>query len=219
MPLHLFRCLDTHGLLQVLIGWLQQELPSDNSLLCFFPIHVPFCPPEDRVLGVSFVVKEEGSINFYCLRQAPLSPSGLTIAHPSTLGSPGIPLQAVVLPPLLSKKVGDLDYPGSAMSGDEMEAKDGCAKFWKLVCLYVSGSEQGPFLKRKAPSALVHKMWRNEIACNSSSPGCYSGLFIVRKTSGGLLSTSHSSTHSWKFPISRWRLQKAYGDLYLGKPW
>ena len=89
------------------VGRLRQELPSDNSFLCFLPLHIlgHFRPPDDVVRGVPFVVEEEGSINFDCLCQALLSPSSPTIAHPSTLGSPRIPLRTVVLPPLLSEKV------------------------------------------------------------------------------------------------------------------
>ena len=141
VPLHLFQCLDTHDLLQVLIGRLRQELPSDNSFLCFLPLHVlgPFCPPEDVVQGISFMVKEEGRIHFDCQCHAPLSPSGPTIAHPSTLGSPGILPRAVVLPLYFQKKW-ELNCPGSAMSGDESDAADGCARSWKPTSVYVLGS-------------------------------------------------------------------------------
>ena len=47
---------------------------------------------------------------------------------------------------------------------------------------------RGPLLKMKALSALVHKMWRNEaikMIRTASSPGFYSRLFLVPKTSGG----------------------------------
>ena len=70
--------------------------------------------------------------------------------------------------------------------------------------------DRGPLLKRKALSALVHKMWRNEaieIVRDASSPGSYSRLFLVPKMSGECRTAIDlsSSTHSWKFPISRWR--------------
>ena len=128
---------------------------------------------------------------------------------------------------LYFQKRWELDYPRSVMSGDERDAMDMCARFWKLVSIYVSGSVlpghvpfrhlwTGPLLKRKALSALVHKIWRNEAFLPVFTVVCSS--FQRRQEDGGLLLTSRSSTHSWKFPISRWRLQKAYNDLCFEKP-
>ena len=39
---------------------------------------------------------------------------------------------------LYFQKKWELDYPGSAMSGDERDAMDGCARSWKPVSIYVS---------------------------------------------------------------------------------
>ena len=159
----------------------------------------PFCPPEDMIHGVPFMIEEEGSIHFECLCQAPLSLSGPTIAHPSTLGFPGMPPQAVVLPPLLSEKVGTRlfwfcdvwrrkgrnGWVCKALGTHFQLRFNECAP---RTCTHSPFVDRGPVLKRKALSALVHKIWRNEaikIIRNVSSPGFYSSLFLVPKTSGG----------------------------------
>ena len=145
------------------------------------------------------MIEEEGSITFDCLCQAPLSSSGPTIAHPSTLGSPGIRLQAVVLPPLLPEKVG-----ARLSRFCDVWRRKGC-NGWVCKALEIRFQlcfrecaprtctpspfvDRGPLLKMKTLSALVHNMWRNEaikIIRTASSPGFYSRLFLVPKTSGG----------------------------------
>ena len=145
------------------------------------------------------MIEEEGSIHFDCLCQAPLSPRSPTIAHPSTLGSPLIPLHSVVLPPLLSEKVGArlsrfcYVWRRKGCNGWVYKVLDirfrlrfgECAP---RTCTPSPFVDRGPLLKRKALSALLHKMWRNKaikIIRTASTPGFYCRLFLVPKKSGG----------------------------------
>ena len=139
------------------------------------------------------MIEEEGSIHFDCLCQAPLSQSGLTISSPSTLGSPGIPLQAVVLHLYFQKRwFCDVwrreGCNGWVCKALEIRFRLRFREYAPRTCNPSPFVDRGPLLKRKTLSALVHKMWRNEainIIRNASFPSFCRCMFLVPKMSGG----------------------------------
>ena len=110
----------------------------DGRLLCqcHCRSHVsrPFWLLEDVVQDVPFANEEDDDTghDYLCPRtQAPVSP---IVTRPSNLYPLDIPLQVVVLPPLLTRKIGA--RLSLFCSGDEGDAASGCAMFWKSVSVF-----------------------------------------------------------------------------------
>ena len=158
VPLHVFQCLDTHSLLQVLVGRLSQELPSDNSLLCFLPLHVLGLSAHQRTWFMAFLSwlrrKEAYILNAYVrlLFHWAARPSH---THPHWVFQ-GCPLRQSYSP-LYFQKRWELDYSGSAMSGDERDATDGCVKLWESISSYFSTS----VLPGHVP---IHHLWTGALS-------------------------------------------------------
>ena len=91
------------------IGQHRLDLHLDGRLLCHCRSHIssPFWPPEDGVQYVPFANKEEDDDtghDYLCPKtQTPVRP---IITRPSNLYHQDISRQVVVLPPLLTRKVG-----------------------------------------------------------------------------------------------------------------
>ena len=78
------------------------------------------------------------------------------------------------------------------MSGDEGDAASWCAMFWKSVSVFSSECppmtgapsafvDKGSIVKRTALRSLIQSMQQNnvvEVVCDTTSPGCYSHLFL-----------------------------------------
>ena len=171
----------------------------DGMLLCHCHSHVssPFWPLEDMVQDVPFTNEEDDDTgyDYLCPRtQAPVSP---TVMRPSTLDPLNIPRQVVVLSPLLTRKVRARlslfcdawrrrkcnDWVCNVLEvGFRLQFQE-CPLDEYPICVCRQGLYQEVHNPPVTDTVHATKCCRG--IRDTTSPGCYSHLFLVPKKSGG----------------------------------
>ena len=172
----------------------------DGRLLCHCRSHVssPFWPPEDVVQGVPFANEEDDDTghDYLCPKtQTPVRP---IITQPSNLYPQDIPQQVVVFPPLFTRKVGArlslfCDVWRRRCSEWVCSVLEVGFRLWFRECPPLTSTpsafvDKGSIMKRTTLRSLVQSMQQKnivEVVRDTTSPGCYSHLFLVPKKSGG----------------------------------